>query len=202
MTNRWPGRRAGRWVAVLAVLVLVAAGAAAWWFGRDLLGAWFFRANEPTAAAIQEAREGARAIALEPDRVREMVASMHARLNDLAGWGKIRSLDWERFAQEEPDFTRQLDALVSATKDPKLNADFQIARELIRRAAAQRDGKALLYAHRILHDLDCRVFEVHCTDTYWGYTVSLEGPDNPALRYLGAGNPVEAYLRQQGVIKE
>lgn len=199
--NRGAGGIARRWMAVVALLLLAGAGVAAWW-NRDELADRFFRPGEPPAEVVEEAREKAGTIALEPGRAAKMVAQLHARLNDLAGWGRIRSVDWERLAREEPGLTEPLDQLVGATPDPKLKADFQVARELIRRAVAERDSRALLYAHRVLHDLDCRVFEVHCTETYWGYTVSLEGPDNPAVRYLGDDHPIRAYLREQGAGNE
>ena len=195
-----PARRRARRAAVLAMVLAAAAVAAAAWWNRAWLGGLFFRPEAPAAAELARVREEVQRRAADPQRLAQGVAALHERLNQLAGWDRIRNLDWEAFRRDEPAYTRQLDELASQAGDPRLHADLQVAAELLRRAAAGKDDRALLYAHRILHDLDCRVFQVHCTETYWGYTVTLEGPGNPALRYLGEGHPVEQFLYQQGIL--
>mgnify|MGYP001490774210 CR=1 FL=1 len=161
--------------------------------------------DTPSTDPAQESLEKARSRVVETfsdedlHTVQQAVHEMHETLNDLVGWGRIKTYVSQDDATWGPivdpkegvavKLIEEVDKLLPLVEDETLKLDFQAFRKLIEIAAEKRLDVALMYAHRMIHDLDYWVFNVDkSSDTsrdYWGATATLHGKDgNPYYEWL------------------
>lgn len=180
-------------------------GARSWWrralpvvivlltFG--VLGAGGYVAYElliDTAAQPDEEEVARAAAAVEDavapdviDQVRETVSETHTVLNQELGYGEIESLDLAEFDDEYGSQIRdELGEVIDEVDHDVLARDLEAARELLRIGVEEGDRDALVWAHRIVHDLDYFAFNPDQEGTYWQATLTLEGEENGAMSYL------------------
>lgn len=119
------------------------------------------------------------------DQVRETVSETHTALNRELGYGEIERLDIAEFDDQHGRQIRdELGEVIDAVDHDALVRDLESARELLRIGVEGRDRDALVWAHRIMHDLDYFAFNPDQEGTYWQATLTLEGDDNGAMSYL------------------
>lgn len=89
------------------------------------------------------------------------IARTHDILNNLTGWGNYQqfknpnSPTWQDKKGEFETILTYYDKLLSKTdENSKLYDDLTLANKLLKLAVDKKDVKALLYTHRIMHDLD------------------------------------------------
>ncbi|MGG0178518.1 hypothetical protein [Gottfriedia acidiceleris] len=92
------------------------------------------------------------------------IARTHDILNNLTGWLNYQQFQnpdspvWEDKKSELGFVPTYLEKLLSKTdKNSDLYDDLDLANKLIKLAIDKKDVKALLYTHRIMHDLDNKI---------------------------------------------
>ena len=133
-------------------------------------------------------------------RIQEFVRNHHKFYEDTLTYGRIENVNWEqqkehadtliREAKEIlPAITEQIKTMerdnlldmASIDDDPRdLKLDFEVLEVVLEIATSQKDTTGLVYAHRILHDLDV---ELNGTKTHkFGMSSYHHGGENrPAL---------------------
>jgi hypothetical protein len=112
-------------------------------------GAWFFQKSSPEAVEAKE-----KAISNEPEDVGYTISSAHGVFNTLLGYGMDKAFD---FDYNKVDVFAERDAIKAQlpnVKDDALKEDLKDVVKLINKGYNDKDVEKLLYAHRILHDLD------------------------------------------------
>ncbi|MBW3576306.1 MAG: hypothetical protein KY462_00920 [Actinobacteria bacterium] len=175
-------RRLAALAAVLAALAALAALAyGGWRLVRDTL-------EPPDRQRIEQAAERVQAAVPrdELDAVRGAVARAHQQLNADLGYGAIGSLDHGNFRRQTAGpIAGQLREVAIRVDDPAISRDLETVATLLQIGAERGDPEALQLAHRVVHDLDHFAFNPDPGQReYWGATVTLEGGDNPAQRYV------------------
>ncbi|PEC46375.1 hypothetical protein [Bacillus sp. AFS096315] len=100
------------------------------------------------------------------DDLGEFIHKKHRLLNSFTGWGKIDDLSWSNYEEMQFDFGDELKGHVSNNQDMK--KDFKTLIQLNDIALRKNDKNAVLYMHRILHDLDVKYNNYH--STAFGYS--------------------------------
>ena len=97
------------------------------------------------------------------------VTRLHSLLNQTVGWNGYRNIRWE----DDELFTKMLDkvsVLKESTSDESLLVDFRNLLASIEIAIEEKDSKGLIYAHRIIHDLDYFVNGVNTDGVIYNVT--------------------------------
>ncbi|MCW3490023.1 hypothetical protein [Dethiobacter alkaliphilus] len=116
------------------------------------------------------------------EEVSQTVTSAHNTLNNLVGWGRI-----ERFKDPQARDWNQIGVIKvsrSGIDNESMLKDIEVFESTLAYAIDNRDWRALVDAHRIIHDLDLWVLrgDSEPREDYWGATVTLEGKDNPVYQ--------------------
>ncbi|KIL34777.1 hypothetical protein SD71_17205 [Cohnella kolymensis] len=113
--------------------------------------------------------------------VRNVVALIHDSFNERTGFGNFRSLenkhapDWDYLGIAPFMETRLYAKLAQALPVSSFVKDLETAGKLVDIAAREKDVKAVIYLHRIFHDLDYWAFEEGAQGgDFWGVTESAK----------------------------
>lgn len=177
-----PGRTR-RWLPALVMIVAIGLLAG----GGYLVWSMLIEAGEPDDDEVAEAADRVeRSVPADTlEAARGSVGDSHARLNEHLGHGGLDQLDLAAFEADVAAPVRaELTDLAAAVDDPELRTDLETVVALLELGTAQEDLEALRLAHRVLHDLDHFAFNPDGAGRYWGATVTLEGEDNTARRYV------------------
>lgn len=182
------GKRERGWlrrlVPVLVVLVslgILAGGAYVAW--QLLVETTSGPADEDIARASEQVQE-----AVGPDvidEVRATISESHDRLNEAFGYGGLDDVDFAESEQEVADpVAERLEDLLAEVDDTSLERDLRTVIRFLEIGVERENIDALAWAHRVLHDLDYFAFNPDEEGNYWEATVTLEGEENEAQRYL------------------
>ncbi|MDM5340197.1 hypothetical protein QUF84_23635 [Fictibacillus enclensis] len=118
-----------------------------------------------------------------------LIDSTHQYYNKTLCYDKDETINW---ADQQTHAIELVNEIRSVTvKSETVKKDFQNARELAEIVSKEKDKTALLYLHRIFHDLDKAVNHYKQKDDF-GYTYTGTGK-----RLFGGGvNKVEHYLAE------
>jgi len=129
-------------------------------------------------------------------RIQEFVRNHHKFYEDTLTYGRIKNVNWEQQKKHAdalikeakaiiPEITEQIKTMeqnnlldiVSIDDDPRdLKLDFEVLEVVLEIATSQKDTTGLVYAHRILHDLDV---ELNGTKTHkFGMSSYYHGGEN------------------------
>lgn len=178
-----PGR-ARRWVPALVMIVTLGLLAG----GAYLVWSMLIEAGEPDDNEVAEAADRVERSVPEGtlEAARDAVGDSHARLNEHLGHGGLDRLDLAAFESDvAAPLREELSDLAATVDDPELRTDLDTVVALLALGTEREDPEALRLAHRVLHDLDHFAFNPDRDGRYWGATVTLEGEDNAARRYVG-----------------
>ncbi|WP_339263730.1 hypothetical protein [Geobacillus sp. FSL K6-3411] len=134
------------------------------------------------------------------ESIQKFVRDHHQFYEDTLTYGRIKNVNWEQQKKHAdalikeakaiiPEITEQIKTMeqnnlldiVSIDDDPRdLKLDFEVLEVVLEIATSQKDTTGLVYAHRILHDLDV---ELNGTKTHkFGMSSYHHGGENrPAL---------------------
>ncbi|MDN4524222.1 hypothetical protein [Fictibacillus fluitans] len=118
-----------------------------------------------------------------------LIASTHEYYNKTLCNHMDENINWPLQQTHALELVNEINSV--AVKNEKIKKDFQNARDLAEQVSAKKDKTALLYLHRIFHDLDKAVNHYKQKDEF-GYTYTGTGK-----RLFGGGvNKVEHYLAE------
>jgi aspartate oxidase len=89
----------------------------------------------------------------ESEDISTKVSELHKEMNGLVGWLRYRNVRWED-QRKLNGLLSQVDFIKANTKSSELQQDMENMRACIEVAIANEDSEGLIYAHRIIHDLD------------------------------------------------
>ena len=138
--------------------------------------------TEEQVAKIQEENH----IDDEKYEVYENIGSAHTVLNDLVCWQRYTYFDsdekWENSADELAEAKEYINVAYKNAKNGNLKKDLANAVKLINKGVKEKDVDMLIYAHRILHDLDYFFNDHKSPDVVtFGYTHYGNGKDVPEV---------------------
>lgn len=122
------------------------------------------------------------------------VSQLHDELNNMVGHGDItlftpEGRGWVILEEKMPSINTKLDRIKALGGTAPFLEDLDTFSRLLNLGLEFRDHQAMKFAHRIIHDLDYTVFESPKREsdlTYWGATITLEGRNSTAKRWLDA----------------
>jgi hypothetical protein len=120
--------------------------------------------------------------------VRDAIADAYATLNDLLGWE--RKIDFYNGADVEElrRIVTSIDNIARLPSDTALHTDLYNVRDLLYIGIRRDDEQALLYAFRIITDLDT-AFNDHFTLKVWNYSLAGNGNGKHV-------DKIESYIRR------
>jgi len=136
-------------------------------------------------------------------KVGSQIRWIHSKMNRLTGWEGIKAFvsqddeTWRVFTDPEKGLAIQFRSNIESIlplveEDEDLKTDLETFQRFIDIATEMKLDIALVYAHRIIHDLDYWVFNCKTVSEgsrdYWGATATLEGK---------AGNPYYTWLEKE-----
>jgi hypothetical protein len=173
-----------RTLPALFVLVVLGGLGGAGFYGYSVLVG---TVDGPDEAAVAEAAAAVED-AIDPDAlpaVRAVVSGSHAEMNEAVGFGRLESLDVVDFRNAYGDpITAQLNEVIDQVDHETLVLDLEATRDLLAIGVETDDRDALMWAHRVLHDLDYFAFNPDEEGAYYAATATLEGDLTDAHRYL------------------
>jgi hypothetical protein len=87
-----------------------------------------------------------------------VVADLHKALYALTQGKDAPTVDWDAFAKQNATIPELFDRLAAINVNEDVKADFKNVAALLRIAGSRHDAQAIVYAHRIMHDLDAWVY--------------------------------------------
>ncbi len=117
---------------------------------------------------------------------------IHEHYNEVLTYGQWKAFEnssyskWESETEYSKRIMMTIDDILEQVEDENLKTDLNHAKSLINIAVLHKDANALLYLHRIFHDLDIK--HNRYSEKLWGYSY-----------YKNKGNKVE---RVQSLIKK
>lgn len=159
------------------LMVLVAGGLATWVMVSSINQ--IDHAQAKTNGAQKVSLEKNEAVtAIEALSIEDEISSIHGYLNDEVCYGKeVNFNDWENASADITDYAKDLDVMAVQANESghkKLGGDLKRASELMTRALSAQDVQGLVYAHRIMHDLDVSV-NGYSNNDVWDATESGVG---------------------------
>jgi hypothetical protein len=112
--------------------------------------AWFVERD----MSPEEVEAKEKVISDEPEDVRTTIANAHGMFNTLLGYGMADGFDFEYNKVDVYGERDAIKAQLPSVKDDTLKEDLEDVVKLINKGYNDKDVEKLLYAHRILHDLD------------------------------------------------
>lgn len=121
----------------------------------------------------------------------EYVSQIHDDLNNMVGYGDISLFTpegpgWIVFKQKMPSISAKLDSIKSLGGSGPILEDLAIFSTLLNIGLELREHQAMVYAHRIIHDLDYYVFEsprsVSDPSDNWDSTITLNGANSKVIK--------------------
>ncbi|MDQ0340715.1 hypothetical protein J2S00_003541 [Caldalkalibacillus uzonensis] len=122
---------------------------------------------------------------------RDRIAQLHQRYNQLVGWGEYQRFNhpdnWDNVSfQADIEELEQLSEMSAGV----LQQDFENMARLVAYAVHEKDVEALLYAHRVIHDLD--VIINGYDEQIFGYTHTGHDSDKVDVFLMEYGENVES----------
>jgi hypothetical protein len=119
-----------------------------------------------------------------------VVADLHKTLYELTQGKDNPKIDWDAFVKQNATIPELFDRLAAINVNESVKADFRNVASLLRIAVARHDGQAVVYAHRIMHDLDA-----------WVYNPDAPQPHEDTAKYGAAHAYKEAPKSQVATIE-
>lgn len=176
-------------LSILIALLITIVGALGWQLIiRNQLNSAPPEQMEVHNAVILDSVQDSKAVA-------QYVSDIHDRLNTLACYTEAslysaEGAGWMFLKQDMSIINGRLDSIKPLVEDAAFLEDMDNLSALLNIASEQREYDALVYAHRIIHDLDYYVFKSPLSlaepSDNWGATVTLEGLNSAAKRWLDA----------------
>lgn len=159
------------------LMVLVAGGLATWVMVSSINQ--LDHAQAKTNGAQKVSLEKNEAVtAIEELSIEDEVSSIHGFLNNEVCYGKdVNYNNWENASADITDYAKDLDVMAVQANESghkKLGSDLKRASELLTQALDNQDVEGLIYAHRIMHDLDISV-NGYSNNDVWDATESGVG---------------------------
>ncbi|KAA0544891.1 hypothetical protein FZW96_18870 [Bacillus sp. BGMRC 2118] len=86
---------------------------------------------------------------------KEFISNQHDFYNKTTGWGEINSLQWKK---QKENASGIMDFLSNTELSPSLQSDYTTIKQLSTLIEnGEKDKQAVLYLHRLFHDLDIEV---------------------------------------------
>lgn len=102
--------------------------------------------------------------------IKEVIAATHKYMNDKLCWEKESNIAFDDYAY----LANSVESVIGQANSESVKDDLSIAVKLLRKGAKDKERKYLLYAHRILHDLDAHYFHEQDKD-FFAVTKTLNG---------------------------
>ncbi|MCQ6264600.1 hypothetical protein M1K46_02820 [Fictibacillus sp. WQ 8-8] len=157
---------------VLALLLFTIAGSA-----------WYYISTTSVTEQVEASGTGQ----ASAESYSTIISSYHQYYNRTLCFDADNHINWN----DQQEHARQLVSRIETlqVKNENVERDLQNAKHLAQDVAASKDRTALLYLHRIFHDLDKAVNHYKQKDSF-GYTYTGTGK-----RWFGGGvNKVEGYI--------
>ncbi|MEO2223195.1 hypothetical protein [Priestia megaterium] len=145
-------------------------------------GAWYMD-KSPTNNIIQAKAKSA--IASEEPQTEDVIHSGHTIFNGAICYGKDAGFDFEgEWAEEMQTYKSKVEEQLPDIKDEKLQDDLKNVILLIDIGLNEKDITALIYAHRVLHDLDIVVDGYSDSKEIFAYSTFLNGEHKDSVTSL------------------
>ena len=176
-------------LSLLVALLITAVGALGW-----QLMIW----NRPISAPPEQVDVHNAAVldsVQDSKAVAQYVSDIHDKLNTLACYTEpslysAEGAGWLFLKQNMSIINGRLESIKPLVEAAAFLEDIDNLSALLNIALEQKEYDALVYAHRIIHDLDYYVFKSPLSlaepSDNWGATVTLEGLNSSAKRWLDA----------------
>lgn len=147
------------------------------------------KSAKPNDEEVEKAQQELKSIETqELPPIQEEVRQLHIIMNNLTGWGQLDKYSdengsgWDTVASylagEENIVDRVYD-IIAKIDSETLKQDLEAFVLAFSKAYEEKDVDLLIWAHRIVHDLDYWVFNYETVSggsrNYWGATITLEG---------------------------
>ncbi len=90
----------------------------------------------------------------ETTSVKKEISRLHSLLNQTVGWNGYRTFNWESGEDSIATMQQKVDVIKANTEDVNLKQDMAHMMASIMIGVENKDADGLIYAHRIIHDLD------------------------------------------------
>ncbi len=117
----------------------------------------------------------------------QIITRVHAELNRLVGWNRYRGFSWNQNETLLESLIEDIESIVEVEMDEQIIKDAENTILSLKRAIDKRDTNGILFAHRIMHDLD--YFANSNVADGIRYQVTNYGDDEQI-------NEIEAYVNQ------
>ncbi|GAF67189.1 hypothetical protein BTS2_4100 [Bacillus sp. TS-2] len=90
----------------------------------------------------------------EVEQVHQFISNIHQQWNDIVGWGGYQNLNFEKLADVLKETEAEILEIKKLISDERIIEDLENAKSLFVIGVEQENQIAIVYVHRIFHDLD------------------------------------------------